>query len=79
MEKIRITIENGLMKRPKREANAKLLLLDAVWNEVMTELTSNDRQKALSGFNKAKAACMSCNQAENKGFINNQLMFRLGQ
>lgn len=78
-KKIRTTIENGLMKRPKRERNAKLLLLDAVWEDVMTDLTSNEPQRALIGFNKAKAACMSCHQAENKGFINNQPMFRLGQ
>ena len=76
-KKIRITIENGLMKRPKREHNAKLLLLDVVWEEVLADITSSDQQRALLGFNKAKAACMSCHQAEGKGFINNQPMFRL--
>lgn len=77
-KKVRTTIENGLMKRPKREKNAKLLLLDSVWADVLQDFKSKDEKRAQFGFTKAKAACMSCHLAENKGFINGQPMFKLG-
>lgn len=77
-KKIRTTIENGLMKRPQRERNAKLLLLDAVWSDVLNDFKSKEHKQVLLGFTKAKAACLSCHAAENKGFINGQPMFKLG-
>lgn len=78
-KKIRTTIENGYMKRPKREKNAKLLLLDSVWQRVLDDFNSQQPTRAAQGFAAAKAACMSCHMAENKGFINDQPMFRLSQ
>lgn len=78
-KKIRTTIENGYMKRPKREKNAKLLLLDSVWQQVLADFNSKRADRAKQGLATAKAACMSCHIAEDKGFINDQPMFRLSQ
>jgi cytochrome c553 len=76
-EKIRTTIENGMMKRPKRAKNAQSLFLEKVWPDVLTDLKSGDLVKAKQGFNKAKTACMSCHAAEQVGFMNNQPVFDL--
>lgn len=76
-KKIKVTIENGLMKRPKRARNAKVLLLDSNWADILSDFKSNDHKRAALGFNKAKATCLSCHIAENKEFINDQPMFKL--
>ena len=47
----------AVMKRPKREKNAKLLLLDSVWADVLQDFKSKDEKRAQFGFTKAKAAC----------------------
>lgn len=76
-EKIRTTIENGIMKRPKRGRNAKVLFLETAWPHVLSDLKSGDLIKAKQGFNKAKAACMACHAAEQVGYMNNQPLFDL--
>lgn len=76
-EKIRVTIENGIMKRPKRAKNAKSLFLEPIWPDVMADLKSGDSVKVRQAFNKAKAGCMSCHAAEQVGFMNNQPLFDL--
>lgn len=77
-EKIRTTIENGIMKRPKRGKNAKAIFLETAWHDVLSDLKSGDLAKAKQGFNKAKAACMACHAAEQVGYMNNQPVFDLG-
>ena len=73
--KIKTTIENGLMKRPARRQNAEAILLNATWGEVSAAFASMDIDKAQQGVVKAKAACMACHAAENVAFINNQPLF----
>lgn len=77
-EKIKVTIETGMAKRPKRAANAKALLLDPVWADVDAALKSNDTGKAWAAFDRAKAACMACHVAEKVEFMNDQPVFDLG-
>ena len=74
-DKIKVTIENGLMKRPARRQNAEAILLNNTWAEVKNDFTSRDLTKAKQGLVKAKAACMACHAAENVTFINNQPLF----
>lgn len=76
-EKIKTTIENGIVKRPKRAANAKALFLDPVWADVDAALKVNDANKAWAAFDRAKAACMACHVAEKVEFMNDQPVFDL--
>lgn len=76
-EKIKVTIENGIAKRPKRAANAKALLLDSIWADVDAALKSDDAGKAWPAFERAKAACMACHVAEKVEFMNDQPVFDL--
>lgn len=73
--KIKKTIENGLMKRPARRKNAEVILLNNTWDEVKADFVSKLQTRAKQGLVKAKAACMACHAAENVAFINNQPLF----
>ncbi|KSF66371.1 hypothetical protein AO941_20930 [Pseudomonas aeruginosa] len=75
-EKIRTTIEGGLMKRPKRRPNAEALFLGEPWNAMHEALESRDRARIAPAFARAKGACMACHAAEQVPFINDQPLFR---
>jgi hypothetical protein len=73
--KIKLTIENGTMKRPARKANANALFLGDTYNSVYANLQSGDQVTAWKGFMRARSACMKCHQAESVGYMNKQSMF----
>jgi cytochrome c553 len=73
--KIKLTIENGTMKRPARRASADAFLLTGTWDSVNEALESGDRATAWRGFEKARASCMKCHEAERVGYMNDQPMF----
>ncbi len=76
-EKIRTSIENGIAKRPARRANAEQFLLNGAWQEVDVDLRSGEPARAWRGFERAKAACAACHQAEDVDYMNNQPVFDL--
>lgn len=76
-KKIKKTIENGYMKRPKREKNAKLIFLNEHWKEILKDFETPNSAVSWQGFQKAQAACMACHAAEGVAFMNNQPVFRL--
>ncbi|MCL1124747.1 hypothetical protein [Shewanella surugensis] len=73
--KIKVTIENGLMKRPARKMNAEAIFLSTTWPDVNSAFNSKNNTKAWKGFFKARSACMACHFAEKVSFINDQPMF----
>ncbi|HEJ2567843.1 TPA: hypothetical protein ACKR7L_001415 [Pseudomonas aeruginosa] len=75
-EKIRTTIEGGLMKRPKRRPNAEALFLGEPWKAMHEALESRDPARIAPAFARAKGACMACHAAEKVPFINDQPLFR---
>lgn len=74
-DKIKLTIENGYMKRPARKANAEAILLDATWEKTKKAFASRDKEQAWQGFELARSACMAFHHAEKVGYINNQPLF----
>ena len=74
-KKIKITIENGAMKRPGRAANAKLIFLDDTWKEVQDGFAKRETETAWQAFDLARTACMSCHMAEKVDYINDQSLF----
>lgn len=73
--KIKLTIENGTMKRPARKASADAIFLGSTWDSVYASLASGDQMTAWKGFKRARSACMRCHDAENVSYMNNQPMF----
>ncbi len=73
--KIRQTIEQGIIKRPARGANAKAMLLDNTWAQVDSAFASGNAAVAWQGYAQAKGSCMACHIAEKVGFINDQALF----
>lgn len=76
-DKIRTTIENGVIRRPKRGANAKAMFLDPVWGDVRDGFSSGDAARSWSAFERARAGCQGCHEAEKVGYMNNQPVFEL--
>lgn len=76
-DKIRSSIENGYLKRPGRKANADAIFLNKTWGQVKSAFESKDVQKAWTGFEQAKQACITCHTAESVPYMNNQPLFDL--
>lgn len=74
-QKIRKTIINGLMKRPKRRKNAERLLLDTGWEPIYQDLSSSDPARMKQALTTTTSICMACHIAEGVGFVNDQPMF----
>ena len=73
--KIKLTIENGTLKRPARRASAVRFLLTDIWDSVNEALASGDPATGWKGFEAARTACMKCHEAEGVGYMNHQAMF----
>jgi len=73
--KIKLTIENGTLKRPARRASADRFLLTGTWASVNEALASGDPATGWKGFEAARTSCMKCHEAEGVGYMNNQPMF----
>jgi cytochrome c1 len=76
-KKIKTTIKNGIMKRPKRADNANSMLLNNAWADINADFISKNQSQAWQGFQKATSVCMACHIAEKVEFVNNQPLFRL--
>ena len=77
--KIRTTIQNGYLKRPKRKPNADSIFFNGTWESVKEAFDSADKETAWNAFGEAKRACMACHQAEGVSYMNNQSLFELEQ
>jgi mono/diheme cytochrome c family protein len=75
-EKIKITIQTGYMKRPKRQPNADAMFVQNVYDPILAAIKSKDAAKAWDGFDLGRQACMACHVAEQVGFMNEQPLFR---
>lgn len=73
--KIRITIENGIEKRPGRARNARDVFLDATWDEVRVGVESRDVAKAAAAYELANSSCQACHIAEEVPYVNDQSLF----
>lgn len=73
--KIRITIENGIEKRPGRAENARQVFLDATWDEVRTGVESRNLAKASAAYELANSSCQACHVAEQVDYVNAQALF----
>jgi hypothetical protein len=73
--KIKLTIENGAMKRPARRASADEFFLLGKWQSINDALGSGVPATAWKGFVAARDACMKCHEAEGVGYMNDQPMF----
>lgn len=75
-DKVKTTIDNGLMKRPARRASAEKIFLGAPWEQLSAALKTADVSAIGPAFDRAKAACEACHVAEKVAFMNDQPMFR---
>ena len=76
LQKIKEVIVAGYTRRPKRQANADQVFVNAVVEPGLADLKSGDAEKAWAAFTNVRTACMACHEAEKVAFINNQPRFR---
>lgn len=74
--KIRLTINTGLMKRPKRTQNAEDIFLDTAWPEMEAAIKSKDDGRIQAQFMVIRQTCMACHIAEQVPFMNDRPLFR---
>ncbi|MBS4097462.1 MAG: hypothetical protein KGZ83_11590 [Sulfuricella sp.] len=75
-DKVRMAINTGLMKRPKRTQNAEGMFLDGVWKQMDEVIKSKDYGRMRKQFMIARETCMACHIAEKVPFMNNRPLFR---
>ena len=75
-DKIKATIVNGYLKRPKRQQNSDAMFVKNIWDDVNKDFLSKDPKKAWDAFALTRQACMSCHEAEKVTFMNNMPLFR---
>lgn len=75
-DKIKSTLEGGVMKRPARGKNAEALFLGAPWQDLDSALAKATPADIGPAFARAKNACMACHAAENVAYMNDQPLFR---
>jgi cytochrome c553 len=76
-EKTRDTIVNGYLKRPLRQPNSQAMFVDNIFQPTLAAFRAGNSAKAWEAFQTARAACMSCHEAERVTYMNNQALFRL--
>lgn len=75
LDKIKAAMDAGIIKRPRRKANADFFFFDAAYPAAEQAFKSGDRAKALAAFSGLRDACMACHKAENIPFMNEQPVF----
>jgi hypothetical protein len=75
-DKIKVTINGGLMKRPARTNNAEGMFLDTVWPAMDKAIKSKDVAAMREQFVVVRQTCMACHVAEKVSFMNNSAIFR---
>jgi len=76
-EKTKQTLDNALVRRPARRANAEALFLDTLWPEVRQVLGEGTEAERWAAFERVRDACLACHEAENVTYMNNMAMFDL--
>jgi hypothetical protein len=76
-DKIKLTLDNALVRRPARRPNSERLFLNTAFGQVREALASKNPPRAWAGFEQARNACLACHTAENVAYFNNMPLFDL--
>jgi hypothetical protein len=68
-DKIKKSIENGIIRRPARKANAKAMFLDTQYSSMKKALEKKDEKLIAKEYEQAKQVCNACHVAERVPFI----------
>jgi hypothetical protein len=69
LDKIKKAIENGIIRRPKRESNSKAMFLDTQYKSMSKALDSKDEKIIQEEYMRTKQLCNACHKAERVPFI----------
>ena len=75
-DKVKVTINTALMKRPARTQNAEGMFLDGVWGQMDEAIKSKDQGRVEKQFANVRQICMACHVAEKVPFMNDMPLFR---
>lgn len=69
LDKIKKAINNGIERRPKREANAKSIFLETQYKSMKKALVKKESKVIWQEYNNTKVSCNACHVAEKVPFI----------
>ncbi|MBI5721311.1 MAG: cytochrome c [Burkholderiales bacterium] len=75
-DKVKLTINGGLMKRPARTRNAESIFLDVAWPAMDKAIKSKDEARIREQFGAVRETCMECHEKEKVPFMNESPLFR---
>lgn len=68
-EKIKVAIESGFERRPKRRASAEGMFLKNTYPKLIDAIKAKNASSFMTAFNAVTVSCNSCHHAEGVGFI----------
>ncbi len=68
-DKIKKSIENGIIRRPARKANSQSMFLDTQYKSMKEALEKKDERLITKEYKKTKHVCNACHVAERVPFI----------
>ena len=68
-DKIKKSIENGIVRRPARRANSKSMFLDTQYKSMKEALEKKDEKLIAKEYEQTKQVCNTCHSAERVPFI----------
>lgn len=75
-DKVKVTIQTGLMKRSARTQNSEGMFLDGAWKEMNEAIKSKNQERIEKQFGNVRQVCMACHVAEKVPFMNETPLFR---
>lgn len=70
LEKIKLSIENGYVRRPARKEASQNFFLSTTYEEFKKALELKNDVQIVNKFNDVKNSCNACHINQNVGFIN---------
>jgi len=68
-DKIKKTIENGIVRRPARKANSQTMFLETQYKSMREALNKKDEKLIKKEYEQTKGVCNACHVAERVPFI----------
>jgi cytochrome c553 len=78
-DKIGVSVENALVRRPSKELHANQFLLGRNFQQIRTAFASKEDKRAWAAFNQASVACQACHGAEGVAYVNAAPLFELAR
>lgn len=68
-DKIKVAVDNGVVRRPARKEALESFFLNGIWVEVKSALSKRNKKAVNAVFPQVKPICNACHESQKVGFI----------